>query len=155
MLYCNEVITITESKIIAVVGSRDLNPRALKEVERLVEQLVSAGHYILSDGSRTVGLKVMETVYRIDPSKLYVYLHCTIKRNPENTHRILNQLPEHQVLQIKSAYSNRNIFYRNKLLVEKSDLVIAFWQDKSADVQHVLQLCQKQDPPVPLILNEY
>lgn len=143
-------------KIIGVVGSRDLNERELKEVEQTVVGLMNSGHTIITDGSKTVGLKVMETAYRIDPSRLFVYLHCKIERNPKVTHNILNKLDPDHVLTIQGPYNNRNIFKRNKMLVEKCDLVVAFWKSKSPGTQHIIKCCKNNKPnPVPVYLIEY
>lgn len=142
-------------KIIGIVGSRDLNHNELRIVENIVSELMKEGHYILSDGSRTVGLRVMERAYEIDPKRIYVYLHCSIKRNPIVTHNILKKIDSSQVLTIPGPYNDRNIFYRNKLLVQKCDLIIAFWKNKSTDVQHIIQCCQKNKPQVPVVINEY
>lgn len=143
-----------ESKVIAIVGSRDLTILELRVVEQMVIELMKAGHYILSDGSRTVGLRVMETAFKINPNRIYVYLHCQIKRNPIATHKILNKINPEQILSIPGPYNNRNIFYRNKLIVERSDLVVAYWKNKSTDVQDIIQRCKKHNPPVPVIINE-
>lgn len=142
-------------KVIGVVGSRNLNYYELQIVKNLVIDLMKDGHYILSDGSKTVGLMVMNTAYSIDPNRIYAYLHCSIKRNPAITHDILNKINPEQILTIPGPYNDRNIFYRNKLLVQKCDLVIAFWKDKSAGTQHIIQCCQKNKPQIPLIINEY
>jgi predicted Rossmann fold nucleotide-binding protein DprA/Smf involved in DNA uptake len=144
-----------EQKIIAIVGSRDTDFLVLREVEKLVTELMKSGHYILSDGSKRVGKVVMETAEKIDPSRIYVYLHCTIARSPSNTKDILKKLPKEQIFQIPGIYSDRNIFYRNKLMVQRSDLVIAFWKNRSSGTQHVIKCCKKNDPEIPLIINEY
>lgn len=144
-----------QPRIICVVGSRDLNYNELQEVEALVTELVKQGHYILTDGSRTVGLKVMQTVYKLDPTKIYVYLHSLISKNPINTRSVLREISKNQIVEIPGPYSQRNIFYRNKIMVQKADLVIAFWKNQSPGTKHIIQCCKKNKPPIPVIINEY